>query len=140
MKHYLINTYGLLQEAFPIRLKASHFINIPTFMDKIISMVRPFTKKELLDTIHIHTSLDSFLDKFVPKSMMPDEYGGSSGKTDDFIEKCYQEFRDNNQFFIDDEQTKRVKEELRPGKPKTDRDIFGYFLCLLSKMTIKQVE
>lgn len=108
-------------------------------MDKLMAMVRPFMKKELLDTIYIHQTLDSFFEQ-VPKSMMPDEYGGSAGRMDDVIEKGYQELRDNSQFFIDDEQTKRVNEELRPGKPKTDRDVFGYLLSWLSNMTIKQVE
>lgn len=109
-------------------------------MDKMLAMVRPFMKKELLDTMLTHQSLDAFLDKFVPRTMMPDEYGGSAGKLDDIIDMGYKEFQANNQFFIEDEQTKRVNEELRPGKPKTDADVFGYILCWLSKMTIKQVE
>lgn len=87
--------------------------------------MRPFMKKELMDVMHLHSTLDSFLEKHVPKSMMPDEYGGSAGKINDITEKVYSEMQANGQFFVEEEETKRVNEKLRPGKPKTENDLFG---------------
>lgn len=95
-----------------------------------MSMMKPFMKKELLEMVHIHKSLDTFLDVCVPKAMMPEEYGGTAGKKCDMAQHAYDEVRANREFFIEEEATKRVKEELRPGKPKTD--IFGYFSSLFS--------
>lgn len=88
-------------------------------------MMRPFMKKELMDAMQLHSSLDSFLDKHVPKSMMPDEYGGSAGKLKDLTDKAYKQMQLNPQFYQEEEETKRVNEKLRPGKPKTESDLFG---------------
>lgn len=93
-------------------------------MDKLLAMMRPFMKKELMDMLHVHSTMDTFMDKFIPKAIMPNEYGGSAGPVKDVVEKCYAEVR-NNQAFYTEEETRRVNEKLRPGKPKTESDIFG---------------
>lgn len=113
-----------IQEALPVRLKAVHFINAVSFMDKLLAMMRPFMKKELMDMIHVHTTMDTFMDKFVPKAVMPNEYGGAAGTVKDIVEKSYGEVRANSEFYVAEE-LRRVNEKLRPGKPKTEGDIFG---------------
>lgn len=123
----------LIDDCFQLfHLQAAHYINATSLMDTMMSMMKPFMKKELLKIIHIHKTLDGFLDVYVPRTMMPDEYGGSAGKTLDMIERFYDEMKANNDYFAEDEATKRVNEELRPGKPKTERDVFGYFCSWFS--------
>lgn len=99
-------------------------------MDKILAMMRPFMGKALLDVMHTHTTLDTFLDKYIPTAMMPEEYGGSAGHSHDIIAKVYSDMQSDSEYFIEEEKTKRVNEQLRPGKPKTPRDVFGYFVSL----------
>lgn len=94
-------------------------------MDKVLAMMRPFMKKELMDAMHLHSTLDSFLDKHVTKDMMPNEYGGSAGQFGDLTEKVYNEMLKNGPFYVEEEETKRVDEKLRPGTPKTESDLFG---------------
>lgn len=101
-------------------------------MDKILAMMRPFMTKELMNVMYTHKTLDTFLDECIPKSLMPEEYGGSAGKANENIAQLYQELQSNSEFFIEDETMKRVNEKLRPGKPKTDRDLFGYFMTMFS--------
>lgn len=101
-------------------------------MDKILAMMRPFMSKELMNVMYTHKTLDTFLDKCIPKEIMPEEYGGLAGKANDNIAKMYNELQSNAEFFINDENTKRVNEKLRPGKSKTDRDLFGFFLTMFS--------
>lgn len=47
-------------------------------MDKILALMRPFMKKELMDVLQLHASLDTF-DKYVPRDMLPNECGGKAG-------------------------------------------------------------
>lgn len=93
-------------------------------MDKVLAMMRPFMKKELLDCMHLHSSMDTFVDKCVSKAMLPEEYGGTAGKIDEITEKTYAEVLQSAAFFVEEE-TRRVNEKLRPGKPKTESDLFG---------------
>lgn len=94
----------------------------------MLGMIRPLIKKELMDLIHTHTTLDSFLDCHIPKRIMPTEYGGSAGDIADIIGAVYKEMQANEAFYMEEETTKRVNEQLRPGKPKVESGtIFSLF-------------
>lgn len=109
-----------------MRLRGMHFINTVSFVDKILAMKRPFLKKGLKDAIYVHPSMDTFIDKHVPLAMMPNEYGGAAGNVRTIQETVYKQLQNDAPFFIGEEKTKRVNEKLRPGKPKTARDVFGF--------------
>lgn len=118
-------------------------------MDKVLALMRPFMKKELLDVMHLHSTMDTFLEKYVPNAMMPNEYGGSAGTVKEiqgeiklqmknvlrFFQNCFlffcltestfKQLQENNEYFVEEEATKRVNEKLRPGKPKNANDLFG---------------
>lgn len=81
-------------------------------------------KKELMDAMHLHATMDTF-EKHVPKAMMPEEYGGSAGKLQDLQDKVYAQLKANGPFFVEEEATRRINEDLRPGSPKTESDLFG---------------
>lgn len=61
-----------------MRLKGLHFLNTVSFMDKILALMKPFMKKELMDVLYLHSSVDTFT-KFVPLELLPNECGGKAG-------------------------------------------------------------
>nr|XP_023019642.1 alpha-tocopherol transfer protein-like [Leptinotarsa decemlineata] len=112
-----------LQEGMPIRLKSLQFFNIVPFMDKLLALMKPFMKKELFDSMVLHTDLDSVY-KYIPRDNLPQEYGGSCESLQILQEIYKAQINDNADFFkFQDSQV--VNESKRPGKPKSVSDVFG---------------
>lgn len=59
-----------------VRLKGVHFLNAPYFMDKVMMLIKPFLKQNLLNILHIHQPNSEELYKYVPKKAFPKEEGG----------------------------------------------------------------
>lgn len=69
-----------VQEAHPVRLKEVHVLNCPTYLDKVLTVVKPFIKSEVFKLIHFHLPNADTPYKHFPRAMLPEEYGGSAGK------------------------------------------------------------
>ncbi|XP_043468151.1 alpha-tocopherol transfer protein-like [Leptopilina heterotoma] len=113
-----------LQDALPVRLKEIHVMNVSPIFDLMMMICRPFMKKELLDMLHLHTTKES-LEEYIPLEILPNEAGGKAGPLSKFYDdrmKLLTEFRD---WFIEDEKSGRVNENLRPGKSKNAGEVFG---------------
>ena len=72
------NYMKYVQEAVPVKIAQNHFINCPPVMNKFMTLIKPFLKKELLDELKIHPNLES-LHEALPKDLLPEEYGGTAG-------------------------------------------------------------
>lgn len=108
-------------------------------MDAFLALIKPFLKKELIQANVVHKSLDTLLDVHISKSMMPDgQYGGTAGSFEDMLKNTMDPILANEQFFIEENVTKRVNEKLRPGKPKTERDLFGYLSSIFASSKCKK--
>ncbi|CAG9791672.1 unnamed protein product [Diatraea saccharalis] len=113
-----------LQEAMLVKLKGVHFLNAPHFMDKLMMLLKPFLKKELLETMHIHqVNSDSFY-QHMSKKALPKEEGGEYKDHATIRDELIQRMKTNTDF-LREENKKRVNETLRPGKAKTVEDLFG---------------
>lgn len=120
MKKYMY----FLQEALPVRLKGFHFVNCVSFMDKILAMMKPFMKKELMDILHLHQNGMDSLYESIPKDCLPNNLGGSAGSADEIHANFVKNIIDNTNFFLKEE--KEVADETkRQGKPKNSGDFFG---------------
>ncbi|XP_050525620.1 alpha-tocopherol transfer protein-like [Daktulosphaira vitifoliae] len=112
-----------VQEAYPVKLKEVHVINVSPMVDTIINFVKPFLKEKIRNRIHVHSSMES-LNKFVPKDMLPEEYGGLAGPMSEINKQWYEKLVTYKDWFKEQESVK-ADESRRPGKPKTHDDLFG---------------
>lgn len=51
-----MRTYmNFLQHAYPVRMKAMHVINCPTFLNRMVAITRPFIHEDVFKMVSIHT-------------------------------------------------------------------------------------
>uniref|UniRef100_A0A336LQI6 CSON012290 protein n=1 Tax=Culicoides sonorensis TaxID=179676 RepID=A0A336LQI6_CULSO len=89
------------QNAFPVRLKQIHIVNVSPFIDKILSYMKPLMKKEVRDSIKCHLPNSSTILEFIPKEMLPVEYGGE-GPSMDVMKKDIQSQIEKSQNYLTD--------------------------------------
>lgn len=77
-----------LQEAMPVRLKGIHLTNVVPFIDKILMLIKPFMKKELLEILHLHSKPET-LYPFVQKECLIKELGGNAGSLMEIQSKSF---------------------------------------------------
>lgn len=104
-----------IQEALPIRMKGMHFANIPSFIDKIMLLMKPFMKRELYDVLHLHSTNEE-LHKFVPPNCLPSEYGGTAGPFKPFRDEFYEKLLAKRDIILKEEVDKRVVESERESR------------------------
>jgi hypothetical protein len=119
VKKFLICT----QEAYPVKLKEIHIINVSPLVDTIVNFVKPLLKEKIRQRIFFHADLES-LYKYVPKSMLPSEYKGDGESIKIINEEWRKKLIEYGPWFKAQENSK-ANEALRPGSPKTSDDLFG---------------
>lgn len=112
-----------VQEAYPVKLKEVHVINVSPLVDTIISFVKPFLKEKIRNRIFVHSDLES-LYNYVPQDMLPEEYGGGAGKIAD-IHYAWMKRLDEELPWFKEQEAIKADESKRPGKPTNYDDLFG---------------
>lgn len=70
------------QEALPSDLVQTHFVNASSIVHRLLSIMKPFMKKEVIDSIKVHTNLEDLYD-YIPRELLPNEFGGTAGNLSD---------------------------------------------------------
>ncbi|XP_015513350.1 uncharacterized protein LOC107219599 [Neodiprion lecontei] len=112
-----------VQEALPIRLKSVHIINTAPFVEILMNIAKPFMKKELMNMIFLHSSVDT-LNKRIPVDLLPNDQGGKAGPLKDLWAAELKNLEEHRAWFLE-EDMRKVDESLRPDKAKNITDIFG---------------
>nr|CAD7265753.1 unnamed protein product [Timema shepardi] len=90
-------------------------------------MTMPFVKKELIGKTSFHPKgaegMESFF-RLVPKRILPKDYGGDEESFETIHQQTCEKMLEHREWFIQDEMM-RVDESKRPGKAKSDGDVFG---------------
>lgn len=112
-----------VQDAYPVKLKEVHVINISPLVDTIVTFVKPLIKEKIRNRIFLHSDIKT-LYEHVPREMLPAEYGGDAGPIQDIHEMWIKKLEEYTPWFKEQESVK-ANEALRPDKPKTYDDLFG---------------
>lgn len=112
-----------VQEAYPVKLKEVHVINVSPLVDTIVNFVKPFIKEKIRNRIFVHTDLND-LYKMVPKEMLPEEYGGNAGSINELNHAWGAKLESYGPWFKEQEAIK-ADENKRPGKPTNFEELFG---------------
>ena len=67
-----------VQEAYPVKLKEIHVVNVSSLVDTIINFVKPFIKEKIRNRIYVHSDIKT-LYEHIPQDILPTEYGGKAG-------------------------------------------------------------
>lgn len=73
-----------------MKLKEVHIINVSPLIDTVINWVKPFLKEKIRNRIHVHPDGLESLYKFVPREILPSEYGGDAGSIQEIHGKSLQ--------------------------------------------------
>lgn len=66
------------QAAVPTKIVQNHFINCSSFVHRLLSIMKPFMKQELIDTMKFHVNIET-LHEYIPRELLPNEFGGTAG-------------------------------------------------------------
>lgn len=91
-----------VQETVPFKIHQNHFVNCSSTLTKIITLIRPFVKKELFEVMHFHTSGYDSLYEHVPREILPLEYGGKAGAFDDLYEDWMKVVKSHRDYLNDE--------------------------------------
>ncbi|XP_037570014.1 alpha-tocopherol transfer protein-like [Dermacentor silvarum] len=73
---YLMKVANIMQDCYPVRMKAVYIINHPKIFEVIFAAIKPFLRSKLLSRVHFVGHEDSeFWDNF-PRDLVPSELGG----------------------------------------------------------------
>lgn len=67
-----------VQEAYPVKLKEVHVVNVSPLVDTIVNFVKPFIKEKIRNRIFMHSDMKTLYD-YIPREILPTEYGGDAG-------------------------------------------------------------
>lgn len=91
-----------LQEAIPLRISHSHYINCSPVFIRFFNLVRPFLKKELSDMLHFYSDDYKQLYEFIPQELLPAEYGGNAGSREEIFQESLKLIDLQRDFIMDE--------------------------------------
>ncbi|KAJ9583064.1 hypothetical protein L9F63_022586 [Diploptera punctata] len=115
----------LILKGYKYRLKSAHLINVPPFAQIIINMVKSILKPKLIERIHFHGHDLTDMYTYIPKQLLPIEYGGEGGSQAENNVRWKLKLQSYREWFREHEKLKS-DETKRPGKILRSDDIFGF--------------
>ncbi|KAG5680464.1 hypothetical protein PVAND_009972 [Polypedilum vanderplanki] len=81
--------FKYVQEAHPVRVQQCHIVNCTPLLSRVMSLVRPLLKPEVAARLQFHSPNSDTIFKFIPRDILPEEYGGTAGSIVDMKEHWF---------------------------------------------------
>nr|XP_018910063.1 PREDICTED: alpha-tocopherol transfer protein-like isoform X1 [Bemisia tabaci] len=107
LKKYLLYN----QEAHPVKLMQVHIVNTNGLLHKAFSLVKPLLNPHVKDMLHFHTPGSDTIDEFVPKDLLPKEYGGNTGSVDELKEIWVKKIKEQAEWLAIEDRWKEIPPE-----------------------------
>ncbi|XP_014475667.1 PREDICTED: alpha-tocopherol transfer protein-like [Dinoponera quadriceps] len=120
----LLKKCDLCLEAYGLRFKAIYFINAPTYIDNLLAMIKMFMKPKLHERIKIIKSGADSLYNIVPKSILPEDYGGEEPSMATLTDMWRTKVKDRRAWLLEQEKLK-INESLRTECVINMDNLFG---------------
>ncbi|KAF2887664.1 hypothetical protein ILUMI_18509, partial [Ignelater luminosus] len=77
---FLKKVVNLAFHSYPSRFKSGYYINVPTVFQAVLNILLSLLPEKIKSRVHIFSEKEMInLHKFVPQSVLPEEYGGDAG-------------------------------------------------------------
>uniref|UniRef100_A0A336LX74 CSON003003 protein n=1 Tax=Culicoides sonorensis TaxID=179676 RepID=A0A336LX74_CULSO len=114
-----------MQDAYRMRLKALCYFNLFPYFDKFLNIFKPMLNKDVANQLKLYDSYEGLKELF-PLDILPCDYKGGKADSIANLWKNYMEYLEGRrQYFLEEERTRRVTENLRPDKSPLDSGLFG---------------
>ncbi|RZC36694.1 CRAL TRIO domain containing protein, partial [Asbolus verrucosus] len=118
----LAKNITLFEEAYSSRILSVEFINLPSFVSKILALFKIVMRPKIYARLKIHDNLES-LHKVMPKECLPSEYGGTLSNVQDLLEKLDEVVANHHDYLLQSYENVS-QEHLRVGKTE-ENGAFG---------------
>uniref|UniRef100_A0A1B0CL61 CRAL-TRIO domain-containing protein n=1 Tax=Lutzomyia longipalpis TaxID=7200 RepID=A0A1B0CL61_LUTLO len=98
--------FHYVQEGLPAKLSAIHVLNVVSFFDKVLALIKPFMKAEIFKVLHLHNSdlkMEEFYEKYIPRSSLPSDFGGDCPSVAEMHEAFTKELLGMKDYFLSDD-------------------------------------
>lgn len=112
------------QDASPMRMKGTHYLNTPPGFETVFNAIKALLNEKNRSRLYVHNKNYDELYKFIPKEVLPAEYGGTAGTVEEITEHWRNKVKEYSSW-LDDDFKYGTDESKRVGKPKTAEDMFG---------------
>ncbi|XP_055374829.1 alpha-tocopherol transfer protein-like [Condylostylus longicornis] len=118
-------------EGISSKIIAVHMINCPTYIDKILAILKPFISAELFKLLHFHQPNSETLYEFIEKSILPNEYGGNGGTMEELKQREVEILKSKRDYLMDPKYWK-INDDKRPKNQPKNYEMEGQFrqLCI----------
>lgn len=117
-------TITLLQEGYLYRPQGIHHFHMNSTVAAVFNMFKSFMKEKMRKRLHVHANVDS-LYEYVPKRILPQEYGGEAGPIDKITEEWKRKVEARRDWLVESEKYISDEKKRPGGRPKTEEDLFG---------------